>query len=144
MRISGPGPSLAVGGRREAGRAGAAGGAFSTTQSGGASSSGVTGAGPTLPLTSLDALMTLQAVPDAPERRRRAVLRGNDLLDRLEELRLALLDGQLPADTLLHLRAKLESAREETDDAELAGLLAEVETRAAVELAKLERDGVVG
>jgi len=145
MRISGPGSAAGgVAGRR--GAAGpAASGAFGLR--GGAEAqeaAGVTGAGPTLPLTSLDALMTLQAPPDALEGRRRGLRRGRDLLDQLDELRLALLDGELPLATLQHLRAGVGAARDATDDPGLDAVLREVELRAAVELAKLEREGLDG
>ena len=53
-------------------------------------------------------------------------------------IRLALLDGALPVETLIRLRAELAAAREATDDPRLDGLLQEIEVRAEVELAKLE------
>ena len=141
MRISGPGSAAGgVAGRRGATGPVAGAGAFGL--SGGAdapAASGVTGAGPTLPLTSLDALVALQTMPDATERRRRALRHGRELLDRLDEVRLALLDGELPLRTLQRLRAGLGAARDATDDPGLDDILREVELRAAVELAKLER-----
>ena len=145
MRISGPGSATGgVAGRR--GPAGpAAAGAFGLQGAADAPvAAGVTGAGPALPLTSLDALVALQAPPDALERRRRGLRRGRELLDRLDEVRLALLDGELPAGTLRHLQANIGAARETTDDPGLDDILREVELRAAVELAKLEREALDG
>ncbi len=145
MRISGPGSAAGgVAGRRGAASS-AAGGGFGLRGAADASAaSGVTGAGPTLPLTSLDALVALQTLPDATERRRRALRHGRELLDRLDEVRLALLDGELPLGTLQHLRAGLGAARDATDDPGLDDILREVELRAAVELAKLERGSRAG
>jgi hypothetical protein len=134
MQILGAAPPLVAGAPREAGRAAPAGTGFTVP-------SGAPTAAPALaaaPLASLQALVALQALPDATERRRRSVRRGGALLDRLEEIRLALLDGALPADTLIRLRAELAAAREGTDDPRLDGLLQEIEVRAEVELAKLE------
>lgn len=143
MRVSGPGSAAGgVAGRRGTGGGPAAAGGFGLRGAADAppATAGVTGAGPALPLTSLDALMALQALPpDAPERRRRALRRGRELLDGLDEVRLALLDGELPLATLQRLRAGVGAARADaTDDPGLDEVLREVELRAAVELAKLE------
>ena len=146
MRISGPGSAAGgVAGRRGGAAGPAATGAFGLRgASDGSEAAGVTGAGPTLPLTSLDALVALQALPDTLERRRRGIRRGRELLDQLDEVRLALLDGELPLTTLQHLRAGVGAARDTTDDPGLDAILREVELRAAVELAKLEREGLDG
>jgi hypothetical protein len=83
-------------------------------------------------------LLALQCLPDATERRRRAMRRGRGLLDRLEQLHLALLEGTLSPTVLDGLRRHLADDAGETDDRSLRQLLAEIEVRAAVELAKLE------
>jgi len=57
----------------------------------------------------------------------------------LDEVKIALLDGSLPASALTRLMSAIREQREGTDDPQLEGLLNEIETRAAVELAKLER-----
>lgn len=88
---------------------------------------------------SLDALLILQEAPSTAERRRRALKRGRSLLDVLEELRLALLGGPLPAGLPGRLGALLAEAREATDDHSLDTLLDAVDLRAAVELAKIGR-----
>jgi hypothetical protein len=49
-----------------------------------------------------------------------------------------LLDGALTASVLTSLGAELRTAREATDDPGLESVLAQIELRAAVELAKLE------
>jgi hypothetical protein len=88
---------------------------------------------------SLDALLMLQEVPPAAERRRRALKRGRSLLDLLEELRLSLLGGALPAALPGRLGALLAETRDATDDGGLDALLDAVDLRAAVELAKIGR-----
>ena len=93
-------------------------------------------------LASIDALMALQGVGGQDEREREAVAHGERLLDDLDALRLDILSGQVPLSRLEMLRNRLAEqawragARE---DAKLRGLLAEIETRVAVELAKLGR-----
>jgi hypothetical protein len=72
------------------------------------------------------------------ERKRRAVRRAGRILDALDEIKLALLDGNLSLGQLDRLRRALRDERSLTDDAKLEGLLDEIELRAAVEMAKLE------
>ncbi len=56
----------------------------------------------------------------------------------LDDVKLALLDGGLPPVALNRLLAAIREERAGTDDPKLEGLLNEIETRASVELAKLE------
>ena len=90
-------------------------------------------------LNPLDALLSLQELPDALAGRRRAVQRGNSLLDRLEDLRLGLLAGIVPRERLHQLAALAQSARDTVDDPRLAELLDHIDLRVAVELAKLHQ-----
>ncbi len=88
-------------------------------------------------VASLSPLYALQEVPDATGRRARALRQGHDVLDRLEELRMALLGGSLSGERLQSLVEAVRSQRERVADPKLAAVLDEVELRAAVELAKL-------
>lgn len=87
-------------------------------------------------VTGVSALMTLQGVEDAAERRRRAVRRGSGLLDRLDELKLALLDGGDGAGALNRLARANGEARPDELEPGLAAVLDAIELRAAVEIAK--------
>jgi hypothetical protein len=107
------------------------------TAEGGATAA-VSGSGAAAPV---DALLALQEVPDALTGRRQAQRRGEELLDRLEELHLALVLGQLPQAAIERLTALAASQRERVEDPRLAEILNEIEVRAAVELAKLGRSG---
>lgn len=78
--------------------------------------------------------MAVAAAPGA--RRAGAVRRGEDLLDRLDDLRLALVAGGVSAARLDDLAGALKAERAASDDPRLDGLLGEIELRAAVELAK--------
>ena len=84
-------------------------------------------------------LLALQEVPDARERRARARRRAEDLLDRLDVLRMALLSGRLPVAEIEKLAGTASERREMLDDPGLSAVLGEIETRAAVELAKRGR-----
>lgn len=86
--------------------------------------------------------MALQGVESATERRRRSIRRGRGLLDRLDELKMAMLGGDDDENALDRLTRSLREDRPE-DSAEdetggLSGLLDQIDLRAAVELAKAE------
>jgi Class II flagellar assembly regulator len=91
------------------------------------------------PAGAMDALLTVQAAGDPLERRKRALRRGNDLLDELDQLKVALLSGRIPPAVLLKIRHQLAERRELVDDPRLDDILAHIELRAEVELAKLAR-----
>ena len=87
----------------------------------------------------LDTLLALQSVDMAGERRRKGTARGRRLLDILDQVKLGVLDGTLSPATLQSLNQSVAEAREETGDPALDAILAEIELRAEVELAKLAR-----
>jgi hypothetical protein len=70
------------------------------------------------------------------ERRRRAVGRAGRILDLLDDVKIALLEGSMTPNALTTLVAAVHEQRDRTDDPNLEGVLDEIETRAAVELAK--------
>ncbi len=99
-------------------------------------------AAPELTAVSAPFLLAMQetAVEPGPiGGRAEALRRGEDLLDRLDGLRLALAAGAVAPDRLDDLVVSLEAERTASDDPRLDILLAEIEVRAAVELAKLGR-----
>ena len=85
--------------------------------------------------------MALQGVEDATERRRRAIRRGGGLLDRLDELKLAMLNGQDGAPALERLARSLREERPEDADPGLKGVLDQIDLRAAVEMARRKLSG---
>jgi hypothetical protein len=87
-------------------------------------------------VTAVDGLLALQEVPDALDRKRQLVRRGNSLLDRLDEIRIGLLDGRIPHGTLTRLLQEVQNKRESVDDPGLLETLDAIELRARVELAK--------
>lgn len=120
-----------------AGSARRAGGAAFTlpTKDGAAAarSAGVSASGP------LDTLLAVQAYEEPQERKKRQAKRGHDLLDGLDRLKAALLGGSVKISELERLKDMLALRRENTDDPRLDDVLAHIELRAAVELAKLGR-----
>ena len=133
MRIDGLGRVITGGG---AGRASASSGAFRLSD--GAESATARAAAPLRSAPGLDALIALQAVqPETEkERRKRQIKRGRGLLDALDGMKLALIDGREDPAALRKLAAELAERRDGTGDAGLDDALAAIELRAQVELAK--------
>jgi hypothetical protein len=84
----------------------------------------------------IEALLALQGLEDPAERRRRAVKHGRKALDALDDLKLALLAGNLDQSALLRLRAVAGDLKVASGDSALDGVLAEIDLRVEVELAK--------
>lgn len=87
-------------------------------------------------VASLDALMALQGVEDPTERRKRAVKRGSAALDVLDDLKIGLLSGSLNPSTVQRLRTVAADLKTNSGDTGLDQVLAEIELRVEVELAK--------
>lgn len=138
MKVSSTGGVGASGASRA--KASSSGASFSLPSVNGASGAASTAAvGGLAGVGSLSALLALQATGDPLERRKRAVKRADGLLDILGEVKIALLDGDVSTATLDRLTRAIREQRESTDDPRLEGVLNEIETRAAVEKAKLEQ-----
>lgn len=82
-------------------------------------------------------VLALQEVDDAAARASRGKMRAQEMLDRLDEIRLALLSGDLSVDRVAELARSVQSRRAQVDDPRLAEILDEIDLRAQVELAKL-------
>ncbi len=98
------------------------------------------GAGPAAALRTvggIDALVALQGVDDPAERRSRGLKRGRIALDALDALKIGLLAGNLDQSTLLRLKASASELKDGSGDPGLDNVLAEIELRVAVEIAKL-------
>jgi len=87
-------------------------------------------------LGGIDALIALQGIEEPMERRRRAVKHGRRALDALDELKLGLLAGTLDQGTLLRLKSVTTDLQGGSGDEKLDQVLAEIDLRVAVELAK--------
>ena len=138
MKITGPGQIQPKTIKKASSKPSAGGANFSeqvSASDGAGSATGVTGAAP---LASVDALWALQEVPDSTTGRSKGLMRADDMLDILEEVRKGILLGSI---SMPNLRALADLARNQqgnTDDKQLDELLQEIELRAEVELAKYE------
>jgi hypothetical protein len=90
-------------------------------------------------ITAMSSLIAVQEVEDREARRRNLISHGDRLLDLLTDLRNGLVMGGLSRATIETISESLQQRKEAIDDPALLGLIQEIEVRAAVELAKLER-----
>jgi hypothetical protein len=93
-------------------------------------------------VATVDNLFMLQEVAeDLTGRRKAAVKRGSSMLDRLDDIRVALLTGSLPRGQLESLRRMAQDRGDVLNDPQLQSVLDDIELRVAVELAKLDSLG---
>jgi hypothetical protein len=132
MRV-GPAAQNGVGaagsGRRVAG-----GNGFSLENAGPTKSASAAGAA--LGIQSIDALLALQGVEDASERRRRFARKGSSALDQLDALKVEILEGRVGLDTLRRLEVTLQGLSERSGESGLDNILDAIGVRVAVEIAK--------
>ncbi len=134
MKVTGPGASSTVSTAKRSSSASRAGGSFTLESA--ETASAATSTASASAVQSVDAILALQSVGDFTEAKKRATSSAHNLLDVLDELKLALLEGGLPRNKLVALMNLLQDRRDDTNDASLEAVLDEVEIRAAVELAK--------
>ena len=85
----------------------------------------------------IDALLALQGEEGPGERKRRAAKRGGFALDMLDELKIEVLAGAVGPATLTRLKAATAGLRDGSGDLGLDAVLAEIELRDEVEIAKI-------
>jgi len=137
MKVTGPGRVGPTTGAKSTRKADAAPGFADLLKAGGTGSAQpvAPAAGP----AAVDALLTLQEVPDSTKRRSAGLKRGRMLLDGLDELRHGLLAGSIAPARVQALLQSVRSERLDVDDPALKAVLDEIELRAQVELAKMSR-----
>lgn len=135
MKVNGPRPATGPSGPKKASGSSASG--FAPAGAGASP-----GSAPVSPLAassaigSVDALLALQGTGDFREAKKQATDRAFSILDILDDLKIALLEGAIARDTLVRLLETVKSERNQTGDPRLEAALNEVELRAVVELAK--------
>lgn len=85
---------------------------------------------------SVSGVLGLQEVDDALAHASKGKLRAQDILDRLDDLRVELLTGAISKEKLLQLTRIVSNRRGEVTDPRLGEILDEIDLRAQVELAK--------
>jgi hypothetical protein len=92
-------------------------------------------------LGALGSVLAAQEVSDEQEReaRRHLLRHGDDILDRLDEIRRDILTGAVPKERLANLAQILRAKKSTVSDPRLRAIIGEIELRAEVEIAKLTR-----
>ena len=88
-------------------------------------------------LSSLSTLLSVQGISEELSRRQKHIRHAHLTLDGLEELRHALLLGEVPIYLLSTIEKRMSDIKQQDLPAALRDVIEEVELRAAVELAKL-------
>lgn len=108
-----------------------------TAETNGASSSSanseVAAAGP------VAGLLGLQEISDEQVRRERTLKRGNEMLDTLDDLRKEILVKGANLQTMQRINKQLSDNKQQFMDEQMREVMEDIELRAAVELAKLEK-----
>jgi hypothetical protein len=125
MRIAGPNATARL--ANASGPRRAAAGGFSVAE----------GETPLRTIGGIDALLALQGEDGPGERKKRAAKRGGIALDVLDELKVEVLAGTLGPATLTRLKAATAGLRDGSGDPGLDAVLAEIELRVEVEIAKI-------
>ncbi|MFA5040426.1 MAG: flagellar assembly protein FliX [Bdellovibrionales bacterium] len=115
-------------------RTGASGGAGFSRQ---LEESGETGATSSIASASaVSGILNVQEVDDALAQASRGKMRAEDILNRLEDLRIELLEGGISREKLLQLSRIVNLRRAQIKDPRLGEILDAIDLRAQVELAK--------
>lgn len=93
----------------------------------------------TTSLTAAGAIFAAQMVDGDEEKqiKRKLIKKANTLLDNLEEIRQEIIFGSVSKEKLIEISRLVKQKDVETDDEKLKEILAEIELRVEVELAKL-------
>ncbi len=105
-------------------------------------SSDATAVSDTTTVGAADAVLAAQDVGDTLDdaiQRRRLTDFADNILDRLDELRLGILVGRFPKEKLADLAQRLRQKRQQSTDPRLNEIIQEIELRAEVEIAKYSR-----
>lgn len=88
-----------------------------------------------------DAIFAAQLVNGEEEReiKKKLLKRGNSLIEKLEEIRQALLSGYISMEKLIEISRFVKEQRFDTSDERLTEIICEIELRVEVELAKLTK-----
>ncbi len=89
------------------------------------------------PLQNIGNVLQLQEVDQRVLKQEKRILYGEGLLEYLDHMKLGLLDGTVSPRLIQDLTAEIRKQQDIVDDPALEAIMAEIETRAAVELAKI-------
>ena len=135
MRIQDPVRTQAATTRRAGDKGGVSAGSGFSSLLGTDEATAASGPSSAGPVADIGAILAAQQAEDATQGRSRGLAWGQDILEELEKMQRALLLDTLTVNQLNVLAAKVRTYRN-AGDPELESILAEIELRVAVELAK--------
>lgn len=141
MKIDGTKSSSDVRKKNDVRKSGSSGGAFKTLMGSDNSAADETrSASMSANIASVDALLAAQTAEDPAQQktRQRMTGRANDILDKLDSLKIALLTDSVTIGHMVSIADVVATHREKITDPELSAILDEVDLRAQIELAKLQ------
>jgi len=142
MKVSRVGPTKELGVAKKKSKVQGAGPAFTDSLKDVQGASAASGVLDTSSVSGVDAMLAAQEIPvtQSNERSRKKLQDyGDDLLDRLDDLRLGILLGAYSKDKLAELAQRLRQKRDSSEDRKLNEIIAEIELRVEVEIAKFTR-----
>lgn len=139
MKVEGPSKSQKTSKSKGASGAGKTNGTFGAMVTGSAKET--VGVGQTQSIAAVDALLSVQSADDPTEgkTRKRMRERGDDLINKLDDIRHGLLTGTMTVGHVLNIADVVASHREKITDPELTGVLDEIDLRAQIEIAKMKK-----
>lgn len=143
MKVSGPGktsPTSGVSKAKKTDKAEAVDESFGDMMvSAAGGPSAIAPTSPTQSIAQVDALLAVQGADDPTARaaKQRMRKRGEDVLDALDNVRMAMLGGNLTVGHMVDIADVVASHRENIDDPQLTAIMDEIDLRAQVELAKM-------
>lgn len=96
----------------------------------------------TAAVASADAIFAAQTIDDEEKKqiRKKLIKKGYDLLDKLDEIRQGLLQGEIAKEKLIEISRFVKNNNFNTDDERLREILSEIELRVEVEIAKIRQN----
>jgi len=138
MKIEGPSKTQGAGSSKKSGKVGSD-GTFEDFIS--SAPKGAGSAAPTHSIARVDALLSVQGAESPTERaaKKRMKERGDDILKELDKLRHSLLTNNLTVGQVVDIADVVASHRERVIDPRLTAILDEIDLRAQIEMAKIQK-----
>ena len=89
-------------------------------------------------ISAVDSIISVQEISVESDGKNNAQKRASKMLEKLEDIRVGLLLGEIPRSNLEELSKVVRLTREEFIDSNLSEILDDIELRARIELAKLD------
>lgn len=142
MKIDGPKSNSEISKKKDSKKSSSGDGVFQSMMEtgGGAATHQPSGVGLSAGIAGIDALLAAQTAEDPAQEKtkRRMQKRADDILEKLNDLKLGLLNNRVTVGHMISIADVVATHRENIDDPALTAILDEIDLRAHVELAKLK------